>query len=179
VIKIFIVFFPLKLRRTARWDTVRAGFLALIFARAIHGADARASVESTCRIAIAADRPRLGDSTYGERGETADHMVSFAGCQLFCALAGQYSFVIVHVLFLSYQPLLKLAYRVTVVGPGFGTRGTDRQSVDAAGNVVNFRRGQLACVLATQYSIIFVHGPFLSFLVSLYLKLAHRVTVFG
>jgi hypothetical protein len=81
--------------------------------------------------------------------------------------------------FLSYQPLLKLADRIAVVGPGLGTRGTDRQSVDAAGNVVNFRRGQFACVLATQYSIIFVHGSFLSFLVSLYLKLAHRVTVFG
>jgi hypothetical protein len=58
---------------------------------------------------------------------------------------------------LVVQPSLKLAQRIAVVGPDFGTRGTDRQSVDAAGNVVNFRRRQLACVLATQDSVAFVH----------------------
>jgi hypothetical protein len=99
VINMFIFFFPLKLRRTARLDTVRAGFLALIFARAIHGADARASFGLTPSITIAADRPRAGDGAYGERRETADHMVGFARRQLFGALTAQYSIVIVHVLF--------------------------------------------------------------------------------
>ena len=150
------------LRRTARLDTVRAGFLALIFARAIHGADAHASFGSTCRITIAADRPRSGNGAYGECRETADRMVGFARRQLFCALPAQYSVVVIHVFILSCQPCLKLAHCVAVLGSGRGTPGTDRQSVDVAGDVVNFRRRQFACVLATQDSVVFVHS--LSFL---------------
>jgi hypothetical protein len=50
----------------------------------------------------------------------------------------------------------KLAHRIAVVGSYLGSRGTDRQSVDAALDVVNFRRGQLACILAAQDSVIFV-----------------------
>jgi hypothetical protein len=55
----------------------------------------------------------------------------------------------------------KLAHRVAVFSPN-GIPGTDCQSVDVAADVVNFRRGQLACVLATQDPIVFVHS--LSFL---------------
>ena len=135
----------------------------MILARAIRGRNVRASFGSTCCITIAADRSRAGDGADGERRNTAVHMVGFAGRQLSRTPARQYSFVIVHVLFLSCQPLLQLSHRVAVFGSGSGTRGTDRQSVDVAGNVVNFRRGQLTCVLATQYSIVFVHG--VSFLV--------------
>ena len=63
----------------------------------------------TCRITIAAVRSRAGDGAYGEpRYDTAVHMVGFARRQLFCALAGQYSFVIVHMFFLSYQPQVKV-----------------------------------------------------------------------
>src|SRR5689334_11194670 len=132
------------LRRTARLDTARAGFgltPCFDFLRgAIYVANAHASFELTRHITIAALRPRAGDGAYADqRRDTADHMVGFARRQLFCALAAQYSFVIVHVLFLSCQPPWKLAQRVAVVGSGVGTRGTDRQSVDAAGNVVNFR----------------------------------------
>jgi hypothetical protein len=61
-----------------------------------------------------------------------------------------------------------LAERVAVVGFGNGIEGTDGQSVDAAPDVVNFTRGQLAGVLATQYSVVSVHGlSFLSWLVPL------------
>ena len=87
-------------------------------------------------------------------------MVGFAGLQLSCALASKYSFVI-HMFLLSYHPLLKLAHRIAVIGTGFRGRGTDGQSVDAAGNVVNFLRRQFACVPAAQDSVVFVHNLFL------------------
>jgi hypothetical protein len=118
----------------------------------------RASFVSTCRITIAADRSRAGNGAYGERREAADHMVGFARRQFFCALPTQYSFVILHVFLLSVQLSLKLAYRVAVLGSGSGTPGADRQSVDVAADVINFRGGQLACVLAAQDSIVFLHG---------------------
>ena len=60
------------------------------------------------------------------------------------------------------QPAWELAHRVAVLGSLNGIPGTDRQSVDVAADVVNFRRSQLACVLAAQDSVVFVHS--LSFL---------------
>src|SRR6185437_11589083 len=75
----------------------------------------------------------------------------------------------------SVQPWLKLAHRVAVLGSGSGPPGTDRQSVDVAADVVNFRRGQLACVPAAQYSFVIVHVFFLSYQPSW--KLAHRIAV--
>jgi len=134
--------------------------------RRSRGAYAHASFGLTCCISIAACRPRAGDGAHAEpRYDTAVHMVGFARRQLSCALPAQYSFVIVHVLFPFVSASLKLAHRVAVLGSGSGTRGTDRQSIDVAGDVVNFRRGQFASILATQDSIVFVvsvHG--LSFL---------------
>jgi hypothetical protein len=110
----------------------------LIFARAIHEADAHASFGLTCRITIAADRSRAGDSADREpRRNTADHMIRFVRRQLFCALAAQYSFVIVHILFPFVSAGLKLAHRIAVFSANW-IPGTDRQSVDVAGDMVNF-----------------------------------------
>jgi hypothetical protein len=95
---------------------------------------------------------------YRQSVDVAADMLNFRRRQLACVLATQDPIVIVHVFLLSFQPSLELAPRVAVVGSGCGTRGTDGQSVDAAVNVVNFRRCELACVLATQDSVIFVHS---------------------
>jgi hypothetical protein len=128
------------------------------FAQAIHGADAHASFGLSCDITIAADRPWTGDGAYAEqRRDTACHVVGFGGRQLFCALAAQHSFVIVHA-FSFLVSRVELSHRVAVFGSKSRIPGTDRQSVDVAADMLNFRRGQLACVLATQDSIVFVHS---------------------
>ena len=77
----------------------------------------------------------------------------------------------------SVQPWLKLAHRVAVLGSGSGPRGTDRQSVDVAADVLNFCRGQLACILVTQYSFVIVHVLF-PFVLAV-AELAYRVAVVG
>lgn len=56
-----------------------------------------ASFGLTVHITIAAVRPRAGDGAYAERRDTAVDMVGFARRQFSCALAAQYSSVIVHV----------------------------------------------------------------------------------
>jgi hypothetical protein len=94
--------------------------------------------------------------------DVAADVFNFGRRQLTCVLATQYSFVIVHVFFPFVSAMWKLAHRIAVVGSSFGSRGTDRQSVDAAGDVINFRRRQLTRVLATQDSVVFLHSLFLS-----------------
>ena len=95
--------------------------------------------------------------------DVAGDVVNFLRRQFACVLATQDSIVIVHVFFPFVSAVWKLAHRIAVVGSDFGARGTDRQSVDAAFDVVNFCRGKHACVLAAQDSVVvFVHSLFLS-----------------